>query len=67
MIDNFGDKIDSITLVRVANGRFEVTTDGKTVFSKAEEHRHAQQGEVVQRIRQMVPSLNPGRDVHVPM
>jgi selenoprotein W-related protein len=51
LISEFGDQVDSITLVRGSGGRFEVSVDGDMVFSKGEVKRHAQPGEIVQAIK----------------
>jgi selenoprotein W-related protein len=60
LINEFGEQLDSITLVRGSGGRFEVTVDGNLVFSKAELKRHAQQGEIVEKIQERAAS---GRDI----
>ena len=60
MIGEFGEQLDSITLIRGAGGRFEVTVDGNLIFSKAELKRHAQPGEVVQKIQERAAG---GRDL----
>ena len=60
MIGEFGEELDSITLIRGADGRFEVTVDGSPIFSKAELKRHAQPGEIVQKIQQRAAG---GRDL----
>ena len=39
-------------LIPSSGGRFEVTADGKLVFSKAATGRHAEPGQVVRRIRE---------------
>ena len=51
IIAEFGDQLETITLVKGAGGRFEVSVDSQMVFSKAEERRHAQAGEVVQKMQ----------------
>ena len=60
IIAEFGETVDTITLVRGSGGRFEVTVDGTAVFSKAAAHRHAEPGEVSHLIRQMLAAS--GRD-----
>jgi selT/selW/selH-like putative selenoprotein len=60
LINEFGDKLESITLVRGAGVRFEVTVDGATVFSKAQERRHPRPGEVLEEINTRKAS---GRDI----
>jgi predicted Rdx family selenoprotein len=47
----FGEGVDTITLIRGAGGRFEVSVDGRTIFSKAQLRRQARPGEVAELIR----------------
>ena len=54
IIAEFGEQVETITLRKGGGGRFEVSVDGTMVFSKAEEKRHAQSGEIVQRIQASV-------------
>jgi len=51
IISEFGEDLETITLVKVMEGRFEVSVNGTQVFSKKEEKRHPQPGEVVERMR----------------
>jgi len=51
LIEEYGNELESITLVRGRNGRFEVTLDGEEIYSKSRTKRHAEPGEVVQLIR----------------
>jgi len=44
-------EVGSIEIVVSGGGRFEVTVDGKLVFSKKTLGRHAQPGEVLEAIR----------------
>ena len=53
LIEEFGDDVESITLVKGSKGRFEVTVDGQEAYSKSRTKRHANPGEVVENIRQM--------------
>ncbi len=46
--------IEGITLVPSDGGRFEVTVNGKLIYSKLEAKRHAQPGEVIGLVNQMV-------------
>jgi selenoprotein W-related protein len=41
-----------VRLIQASGGLFEVTADGKVVFSKKAAGRHAQPGEVVKQIQQ---------------
>lgn len=54
IIDEFGDELESITLVKSEGGRFEVDVDGRNVFSKVATKRHANPGEVVANIGRAV-------------
>lgn len=42
----FEDRIEMITLVPSDGGRFEVSVDGKLIYSKLQTGRHAEVGEV---------------------
>jgi len=42
-----------VQLIPSSGGRFEVTADGRPIFSKAATGRHAEAGEVVKRIREV--------------
>jgi len=54
LIREFEPEIESLTLVPSDGGRFEVSVNGKLVYSKLETHRHAEPGEVAGQIRKMV-------------
>jgi selenoprotein W-related protein len=43
--------IDELTLVTGSKGVFEVVDNGETIYSKAQEGRHAKPGEVLERFR----------------
>jgi len=51
LIDAYGDDIENITLVRGSKGRFDVSIDGKLLFSKHMTKRHAEPGEIVSTLR----------------
>ena len=53
IIDEFGDDLVTLTLVRSDKGRFEVDVDGSSVFSKLAAGRHANPGEVVENIARL--------------
>ena len=53
IIEEYGDELETITLVRGDKGRFEVTVEGQEVYSKSRTKRHANPGEVIENIRQM--------------
>jgi selenoprotein W-related protein len=46
--------IEAITLVPSDEGRFEVTVNGRLLYSKLQTHRHAEPGEVLGLVRTMV-------------
>jgi selenoprotein W-related protein len=46
-LKEFEAKIESIRLVPSEGGRFEVSVDGKLIYSKLATGRHAEPGEVV--------------------
>ncbi len=54
VLKQFEHLIEAITLVPSDGGRFEVTVNGKLMYSKLETKRHAQPGEVVGLIHKMV-------------
>ena len=61
IIDEFGDDLESLTLVRGDGGRFEVDVDGRSVFSKRAAGRHANPGEVVANIARLRTTSDDGR------
>jgi selenoprotein W-related protein len=46
LLKEFEAKIESIRLVPSEGGRFEVSVDGKLIYSKLATGRHAEPGEV---------------------
>ena len=54
LLKNFEHLIESVALVPSDGGRFEVSVNGKIVFSKLEQNRHAEPGEIVNVIYKMV-------------
>ncbi len=54
LLKNFEHLVEGITLVPSDGGRFEVTVNGKLMFSKLETKRHAQPGEIVGLVNKMV-------------
>jgi selenoprotein W-related protein len=49
-------EIAEITLVPSEGGRYEVTVDGKLMYSKLQTGRHAEPGEVVKLIKNLIGS-----------
>lgn len=56
LLKEFEHVIESLTLVPGEGGRFEVTVNGRLVYSKLETKRHAEPGEVIGLVRRMVES-----------
>lgn len=54
LLKNYEHVIESITLVPSDGGKFEVTVNGKLLFSKSQLHRHAEPGEVLGLVRNLV-------------
>jgi selenoprotein W-related protein len=47
LLKSFEPEIEAITLIPSDGGRFEVSVNGKLVYSKLQAGRHAEPGEVV--------------------
>jgi len=45
------DKIESVKLVPSDGGKFEVTVNGKLVYSKLQTGRHPEEGEMAKLVR----------------
>jgi selenoprotein W-related protein len=54
LLKNYEHVIESITLMPSDGGRFEVTINGKLVFSKLQTHRHAEPGEILGLVKNTV-------------
>ena len=54
LIKNFEHLIDSVSLIPSDGGRFEVSVNDKIIFSKLEQHRHAEVDEIINIIFKMV-------------
>ena len=54
LMKNYEHVIESITLAPSDGGRFEVTINGNLVFSKLQTHRHAEPGEVLGLVKNIV-------------
>lgn len=54
LLKHYEHVIETITLVPDEGGKFEVTVNGNLLFSKSQLHRHAEPGEVVKLVRQLV-------------
>ena len=51
LLFNYQHVIDELTFVTGSKGVFEVVDNGDTIYSKADEGRHAEPGEVLERFR----------------
>jgi len=58
LIKQFEYEIQSLALVPSDGGRFEVSVNGDLVFSKKKLGRHAEAGEVVGLVRELVEKNN---------
>jgi selenoprotein W-related protein len=54
LLKHFEHLIEWITLVPSDGGRFEVTVNGRLVYSKLKTNRHAQPGEVIGLVNKIV-------------
>ncbi len=54
LLEQFEHVIESMTLVPSDGGRFEVSVNGKLIYSKLQTQRHAEAGEVVRLVSKMV-------------
>jgi selenoprotein W-related protein len=50
----FEPEIEALTLVPSDGGRFEVSVNGKLVYSKLQTHRHAEPGEVAGLVEKLI-------------
>lgn len=51
LLQNFETQVADITLVPSDGGRFDVSVDDNLVFSKHQEMRHAEPGEVLRLVK----------------
>ncbi|MCI0549664.1 MAG: Rdx family protein [Anaerolineae bacterium] len=54
LLKNYEHVIETTTLVPSDGGRFEVSVNGRLLYSKLGTHRHAEPGEVLGLVRKMV-------------
>jgi len=54
LLKNYEHLVESLMLVPSDSGRFEVTVNGQLLYSKLNNHRHAEPGEVLGLVRKMV-------------
>jgi selenoprotein W-related protein len=54
LLKDYEHAIESVALIPSDEGRFEVSVNGELVYSKLQTKRHAEAGEIVNRIHKMV-------------
>lgn len=54
LLHGYSDSIQSLTLVPSGGGRFEVTVNGRLIFSKAREGRFPDLKEIVEELHQLM-------------
>ena len=54
LLKEFEPEIEELTLVPSEGGIYEITVNGKLVFSKLKLGRHAEPGEVVNIVRKLI-------------
>jgi selenoprotein W-related protein len=54
LLKHYEHLIESLVLVPSDGGKFEVTVNGKLLYSKLATHRHAGPGEILGLVRKMV-------------
>jgi selenoprotein W-related protein len=54
LLIEFEEHIERISLVPSNNGVFEVEVDGRLVYSKKKTGRHAQDGEIVRNVHEVL-------------
>ncbi len=54
LLKKFEPEIESITLIPSEGGRFEVTVNERLVYSKLQTGRHAEPGDVVRLVEDML-------------
>lgn len=54
LLETFEPELAEVTLVPSEGGRYEVSVDGKLVYSKLQTGRHAEPGEVVGLVRKII-------------
>ena len=54
LLKKFEPEIETLTLVPSDGGRFEVSANGKLVYSKLQTGRHAEAGEVAKLVEKLL-------------
>ena len=61
LLHDYQHVISEVRLITGSNGIFEVTVDGRTLYSKRQQGRHANPGEVLQLFRD---EIAPGSAIY---
>ena len=56
LLKEFEPQIETLTLVPSDGGRYEITVNENLIYSKLKTLRHAEQGEVLQLVREFLKS-----------
>jgi selenoprotein W-related protein len=54
LLKNFEPEIESITIIPSGGGSYEVTVNDKMIYSKLQTGRHANPGEVLELVEQLL-------------
>jgi selenoprotein W-related protein len=54
LLRQFEHVIASVALIPSGGGRFEVSVNGKLIYSKLQTHRHAEAGEVIGLVNKII-------------
>jgi selenoprotein W-related protein len=54
LLKHYEHVIEEVKLIPSDGGKFEVTVNGKLLYSKLQTHRHAEAGEVLGLVRKLV-------------
>ncbi|MBI5840957.1 MAG: SelT/SelW/SelH family protein [Chloroflexi bacterium] len=54
LLKQFEHVIESVALIPSDGGRFEVSVNGKLIYSKLQTHRHAEPGELVGLVNKII-------------
>jgi selenoprotein W-related protein len=57
LLGSYQNVIESLTLTTGSKGVYDVTVDGKLIYSKAETGRHAEPGEILERFTDLVGDI----------
>jgi selenoprotein W-related protein len=53
LLQNFESEIESVNLIPSNGGRFEVSVNGKLIFSKLQTGRHAEPGAIIGLVQEI--------------